>query len=379
MRESDVRDLLAADAATPAPPSVVDLERAMRDGRRRRTTRRALLAGGTALGVSAVLGGVAAIRPVLRADAPDPAATTPPARAWPPGPNGALEGPTLPRPPARFDLLGQWAAFGWLPFTPATVSSRAAEGYVEIRAATPGQDIGVNLFLGSEVADDVLRTGGSATQAPPVAGRPARWVAREDRYDEFDEALQWQYVPGEWAQARTSQVKAGHPMPTGAERRAMLHRVASSVGLSATRRQRFPFTTDALPADLPLFRVEVELAEDGQWSANIYSGRRATIQRSTLSLTVKRTLAEWAREEPLPPADVDSSAISRDSVDGHRAFRMKTGDVDELTVWLPDHLIVSVAAKGDSLRQLGASGALGLYRAIRVLPDPATWSERPLG
>ncbi|BCB84549.1 hypothetical protein Psuf_018620 [Phytohabitans suffuscus] len=27
-------------------------------------------------------------------------------------------------------------------------------------------------------------------------------------------------------------------------------------------------------------------------------------------------------------------------------------------------------SKGDSLRQLGESGVVGLYRAVRVLPDP---------
>jgi hypothetical protein len=375
MQEQDVRELLEKTAAVPAPPSAVDLDRAVRDGRRTRATRRAVLAGTTMFGVSAVLGAAAVLRPTRPAST-DPAATTAP--AWPPSPNGPLGGPTLPRVPAQFDRLGQWAVFGWLPFRPAKVSAEVGADYVGLAAETGRQSIDVYLFRGSDVPDEPLRMGGSASTAPAVAGQPARWVNRDDSWDEFSETLQWQFAPGNWAQVRTTQQLAGHPMPTGADRREMLHRVASTVGLSATRRQRFPFQTTALPADLPLFRVTLTLDADGRWDANIYSGVRSTIQHSALSITVTNLETELRRDDPLPPADIPSSSISRAEVDGHRAFHMRTDDVDELTVWLPDNVAIIVAAKGDSLRRLGEGGSLGLYRTIEVLADPASWSERPI-
>ncbi|GAA4461626.1 hypothetical protein [Phytohabitans houttuyneae] len=378
MQESDVRTMLEATAAAPAPPSAVDLDRAVRDGRRTRTTRRALLAGATAFGVAAVTGGaVVALRPSQRGETTDPAATTPPARAWPPRPNGALGGPTLPGIPSRFDLLGQWAVFGWLPFDPATVSWRVMNGYVDLTAETD-QTISVNLFRGPEVAEEALRMGGTAVTAPPVAGQQARWVSRRDAVEEWEEVLQWRYVPGHWAQVRTTQRKAGHPMPTGSARREMLHRVASSVGLSATRRQRFPFRTTALPDDLPLFRVEVITGADGTWDASIYSGQRDTIQHSSLSIAATKTARGDGLGEPIPPADLEGSAISRSDVDGHPAFRTRTASADELSVRVADDVTVSVAAKGESVQLLGPDGALGLYRNIEVLTDPAAWTDDPI-
>jgi hypothetical protein len=98
-----------------------------------------------------------------------------------------------------------------------------------------------------------------------------------------------------------------------AELRAMPHRGASGTGLSATRRQRFPFRTGAVPAGIPLTRTRLALTAAGHWDVSVHGG----------------------------------------------------------ATYRPDGVTVTVSARFDALRQLGPGGVLGPYRTIEVLPDPA--------
>jgi hypothetical protein len=365
MQERDVRDLLEATATQPAPPTAVDLDRAVREGRRTRTTRRALLAGGAALGVSAVvLGASATLRPAR--STPTPLATASPEPRWPPPPYGTAGGPTLPRVPPGFDLFGQWAVFGWLPSTPERLSYRASSKYVGIRAQAE-LTFDVSLFLDEVTPDEPLRMGGTSEAAPEVAGRPARWVtASRSR----DEQLQWRYAPRTWAVVSLRATNATYPEPTGAARRDLLHRVASGVGLSAERRQRFPFRAGAVPSDLRPWQISLLRTVDGGWEALVRAGTSG-------SFKIKVTNIPPVSREILPLEGTDLSKIVR-SIDGHEAYHLRTSTGDSLVVWLPDDVTVEVAASGTSLPKLGPGGALEVYHGIEVLHDPASWVEKPI-
>jgi hypothetical protein len=365
MREADVRELLESAAAGDAPPSAVDLDRAVRDGHRTRTTRRALLAGGAALGVSGVLGATA----ILRSGKPDPIVA---GWEWPPPVYGAFGGPTLNAAPDRFDLFGQWAVFGWLPFRPPDFFSYVEPDVFGLEAR--GDQVVHLALLRREQAAEELARKGAVEPAPPVAGSTARWISSDDGDQDF---LQWRCAPGMWAQVTTWAAKGGPGKPTGPERRTMLHRVASATGLSATRRRRFPFRTAAVPAGIPLHRLELTLAAKGHWEVGIRGG---SLESLTISLTnvppPSRTV--HTGRFGLPKPDTTDTTTTRSDVDGLPGAYVRDESSELVIAFRPDDITVSVAASREVLRQLGPDGALGLYRTIEVLPHPATWSDRPI-
>lgn len=366
MRDADVRELLETAAAGDAPPTAVDLRQAVRDGRRTRTTRRALLAGGAALGVSAVLGAAAAPRP-------GKAAPITAVREWPPPVYGALGGPTLAAVPDKFDLFGQWAVFGWLPFTVPKFFSYVEPDVFGLEARGD-QVVHLALYRRAYPAEE-LAGNGVVEEASPVAGNAARWISTRDTDQEF---LQWRYAPGTWAQVTTWTASGGPGQPTGAERRTMLHRVASDTGLSATRRQRFPFRTGAVPDTIPLGRLELTLAAEGHWEVRIRGGGPA--ESFTLSLTNVPPASRTVHTGPLgfPRPETPDTTTTTDDVDGLPGAYVRSASSELVIAFRPDAITVSVGASFEALRQLGPDGALGLYRTIEVLPDPPTWTDHPI-
>jgi hypothetical protein len=368
MREADVRDLLETAAAGDAPPSAVDLERAVRDGRRTRTTRRALLAGGAAAGVSAVLGATAVLRSTGRT--PDPATTAPPGWAWPPRVYGPHGGPALPQLPERFDLFGQWAVFGWLPFPVAKITSIVQPDSVSLQA-DGDYTINLRLLRSAEAADELARKG-VVTDAPPVAGRTARWISQAGG---ARETLLWQFAPGGWAEVYAWTSIGGPDMPTAAAQRTMLHHVASDVGVSAARRERLPFRTAAMPAGIPVDRLDLTLTADGHWEARITA---STGWSFTMLLTnvppESRIVPSFY---PGIPSTPDAAQVTHE-VDGIAVTLVDGNDAERLTANRLDGVTVEVTARGDGLRQLDPDGVLGFYRTIEVLPDLASWTDRPI-
>lgn len=144
MEEQHLRTAFVDLADAPAPPTTVDIPSAVRRAHRASVTRRSVLAGGAALGLTTVAGGVyAAERWWAGAPVPvplaGPSSAPPPATTAPPEPADPLTRTTLPVAPARFDAFVEWAAFGWLPDESPAISLTIQPELVQLIAPIPGQ------------------------------------------------------------------------------------------------------------------------------------------------------------------------------------------------------------------------------------------------
>jgi len=216
MDEDLARSLLTRIADAPEPPFTrIDIERARRDGRRRRLIARAVIPAAALAAVVVALGVIVTVPHAL-------SLSTERARpsAAPSQPAGRVT-----TAPAQFNPLVPYAAFGWLPsgfseasvsaldggaFTtdPSTVTRTATQAsttrMLQLTVSSAGACQGITARPGHPapsggVPQDCAFSGyGITGTATSIDGRPAYWV----HYD----SLAWEYAPGAWA-TLTAQVQ----------------------------------------------------------------------------------------------------------------------------------------------------------------------------
>ncbi|GAA4632713.1 hypothetical protein GCM10023196_067250 [Actinoallomurus vinaceus] len=380
MGEHEARSLITTLAAEPQPPSTIDVERAVRDGHRRRRRRLLMECGAVVAAVALVAGGVGLLGRSGGRSAPAPVAA--PA-------------------PTRFDPLVRYADFGWLPPGMSERSVSVSSDGIVLEARTPKgkpyewfeSQVGVALSPAGRNVDDeslVPISQGSDENCPhdeqagaasAIQGRPAQWVFRSDvagthcRWTATE--LRWQYAPGAWAAARIARAPGVTDIP------ATLVHIAETLQVDRKEPVRMPFQARYVPAGL---RLAESLSDQGvpgskKWRVELYfepSGRKPSSGVGSqdddsgpgVSIDVLPMSASDPNDETGPP---------NTTVDGHPAVRMRTKNgsgTDEVLRVLDVRgfevsIMTSRLRKGEPERILRGLTLLG--------PDRTAWTTRPLG
>jgi hypothetical protein len=363
MDEAAVRVLLDLEAATEAPPSRVDVERARSQGRRQLRWRRASVAGSSVVAVIVVLVAVVA--------------------AW--GSPGA--GPGGGNPPAaygqvsaprQFSLLSSYAAFGWLPSGESLDGGTTMPNNVYLTAG-PSAAWALTVYVAGFCnlsSEQVLRqlgqhqqpqlmcatsAGGTgypvASEAPPVDGHVAFWTSG-------DTSLVWPYGKGSWAALS----------PPGGAATSVVIKVADNVSYGAAGSQiKFPVQLTGLPAAWQLAYVH-------------FAADAGALRASQYELTGAGTgvLA--------PFFDIDLASAGNSCAGGQSESQTING-YQVAVSYLPASngnppMQEACAANADGLNVFvstyGADAspdAVSIFRShMRLLgPNPAGWATEPLG
>lgn len=386
MNEQDVRDALADLARTPAPPSRVDLARAMATPRRRSRPRAWVPAAASILVVCGLAG--ATTYAVTNVDRSPPGARSTGQSAAP----VTISTPPVITAPRRFDPLIRFASFGWLP-EQHTLGWRGTSINAERfdlsvgdyipdpangpGAAQPAASVQLTLYAAGVVPrteqpiETQTPTGkqtvhyGPLTEAPSINGIPAQWVGPLGDTKELV-ILKWRYAPDAWAELSASKL-------TG-DLRQITHRIASSVRTGGTERLRFPFQLTGLPAgQQPTASALEEGGSLEPWRATLDIGAQ-----SGPSFEVSAF-----------PKNEDNGHPPTTTVDGHPAHR-ETFDGDHLGVpQYSDRLYIAGfgglevnifidAATAAQAKAVWPDGVLSIYRTLTVIPDPPTWTDQPV-
>jgi hypothetical protein len=359
MERSTVHSLLSDIAESPAPPSTMDITRAVAAGRRRVLVRRLAGSGAAALAVAAVLGLTAALMPGgLAAPGPDPAASTTPA------PN-----PTMPvAAPAAFDPRVQYAQPGWLPPGEIQTGVGVDSEWLSVEAEYPS---GFGL---ERVALAVSAAGHSATDrvpfltyqvppqgmapsgpAEPVNGRPAQWLAQGS-------LLQWEYAPGAFAAVEVLADSAEHE-------RQVAVQVAQQVQFGVNQPVLLPFPTTVIPAQLPLGETEVYQRANGWWSVQVGFGPKTVIPEDG-----EATHALWLQLVYDPANPVTTITGPNVTVNGLPARVQDYGDGhSDLVATNADGVSIVVFSGDPSTTALLPGGVVGIGEDMEILLDPADW------
>lgn len=234
-------------AASPAPPSGVDMARAARDGRVRLRRRRFTALGAVAAVAAATV--AVSLLPSVGDRGAAPAAT-----------------PVSTPPASATDPLVVNASFGWLPAN-YQVSYLPERGGVQLRADGRIPDGGVLapiIWLRTYAKGTTPSLGkrwysGGPRQyrvdAPPVNGRPAYWVGKSPTSSqapggEGDWYLRWQTADGRWAE-----LQSGYLTGSGAQQ--TLHRIAEGV-VVARKEIPLPFWISGVPKAVTFDQVRLE-------------------------------------------------------------------------------------------------------------------------
>lgn len=377
MNEHDLRDVLEDLAATPAPPSRVDVTRAMADARRRTQVRARVSVAASVLVVGLAAGVTYAVVDRSPGTGAADAAT-----------------PMVAHAPARFDPLVRYASFGWLPeqdamrwrttsITEERFTAKAGR-FVPDPAngpgtAAPAAHVELRLYAAGVVPlthrpIEVSARGGTrsteygpVTAAPPVDGAAASWVGTPG--DPGTTTLRWRYAPDGWAELAVSRV-TGDP-------REVAHRVADNLAIGGTGGMRFPFRLSGLPAGSRPTAGEFEEGGPGAaWRASLEVGLP---DRNGPRLTVAVRPSGGTADHP-PNTTVDGHPARHDTVDDDHLGRPVYSD--RLSVLGADGLdtdIVVDASSALAAARLAPEGVLGVHRALTVHADRSDWTGAPLG
>lgn len=368
--EQQVRTLLGELARGPQPASAIDVGRAARDGRRRRRTRLFVECGAAVAAVGLVAGGV------------------------------SLAGRDTPRPvavaaPERFDPLTLYADFGWLPSRLGERSVWIQPDRMVLEAAPPGAEptvgavprVAVVLYpIGVRPPANVVADlpwplaggcqAGQGTTAPRVGGRPAEWTypraAAGSRCDPTAVELRWQYAPGAWAVARTSDL----PRTPDGDPRSVARRVAETLRAGVDEPLRLPYRAGFVPRGLGVAgSVEYGVPGTKRWQVAVtlrqpeQQGRAARKPREA-SIAVMPAGARFpiAGSEPFDT-----------TVDGHRAYRRSVPNDMGVT-----EILRVTGVRGLEFRittsNAGRTAPEQILRGLTVTGGkPADWTSRPFG
>jgi hypothetical protein len=376
MNEQEMRTLLTDLADTPAPPSLVDVPRAVSVARRRARVRTwttataaVVLVAGLAVGTTYVVAG-------------DKSGRTSVATA-----------------PARFDPTIEYATFGWVPdrdkLDEHMTSVHDVAYTISMLDYVPNPDVptgripaasvGATFYAPGKAPDSELPlyvwgpqdspkdTYAPVTDAPPVNGVPAYWVRVPGEPERI--ILKWRYAPDAWAEVDVSLVSG--------DLREAAHRVANDLHIGGTEHLRFPFSLSGVPGGLRLVSSTFqEGGSAGPWTADLGFGDVPSAGGPAYELNLRVSV------QPINASDLRDPNTT---VDGHQARRdlnspgvVVTGArwFDMLTVYDDDagvqtHVQLDAATTADA-EPVQPDGTVGVYRGMTVYPDRADWTDRPV-
>jgi hypothetical protein len=383
MDEKALRAHFERVAGTNAPPSMVDVARARKAGRRRLRIRRAGVPAtsfGVVIAVGALFaGGVLPAGPTSR-----PAAATHADK----GRARKTEHASGPAAPASFDPLAIYATFGWLPagFSVGSPPSAqtATQSFANVNGPN-GQSIALTVFAAHQCSftgpfwsppkgtfqftdggkhkrylRSRLYPGGLVCNWGPqplpgpilpaghlAGGQPAYLMLDDNGHPT---ALAWQYARDGWAVAQWS-----GPRP------AQLREMAARVRYWSNLRVPFPFRLAGIPASWKVTGAG-SYVEGGKLTGYLlYLGP----SQDPAGVTV---LVEPSYSNGCVNIGGKTQSVSFDGAAGV----LRTAD--QLACFGSLHGMY-VSVQSDQ-----AGGALGMLRHVHVLgPDPANWTTQPLG
>lgn len=222
-------DILGQFRDEELPPSRVDVQRAVRMGRRRRRMRTAVAAGGAALAVAAA--GLTA--PTWLTGQPEPV---------PPGDTCGSPQPARSTMPTwrRFDpLVAEIDASGVTGHQALSLTTTVYWQLLQLMGADRLATVALFACDGDPAVPDLL--GGQSTPidptqgepADPVAGAAAYWLPQNDPADPV--ALAWQWTPGGWAIVVPADPVKESPALSRDELRAIARQIAGELSLGVGR------------------------------------------------------------------------------------------------------------------------------------------------
>ena len=365
MDETRLRGLLEQAAASPAPPSRVDVELARSRARRKLRWRLASLAGASAAAVVAVIAVAVAV----------------PGSGGAPGRGKAPEAHAQVIAPRQFSLSSPYAAFGWLPpgesldggtLTPSSVYLTAGPrsswalnvfvtGFCNLTSAQVLRQLGQHRHPMLDCSDSSsgLMLPVTSVAAAQVDGRAAFWVSHT--------YLIWQYARRAWA--------ALEP-PKSVMNRTVI-KVASGIRYGAA----------GSPVEYPAQLVNMPAA----WTlASVHFAADAGVLRASQYQLTGTGLGADAPMFTTDPATASSSCYyypggesARQTIDGYRVtvnhIPASNGSdpVQQVCAADADGLAVFVSTYGKN----ASPDAVSIFRRhMRLLgTNPANWTTEPLG
>ncbi|MEV4655168.1 hypothetical protein [Micromonospora sp. NPDC049301] len=374
--ERQIGGLMLAEVESAETPSrVLDLDRAMSTGRRQRRAARGTSA--VLLAVALTVGALT-VPDLLNRDRPS---------ATMPSDDGGKEGATgLPAALTTVDPERVYVRFGWLPdgirnlqyqaglslADPGAgpgAQRRVGRVYLSATSSRSGDQwhgVALTLFPKGVPAPPPQRDSGQpatviGTSAGPELNGAASTFVTYTGAEAPEAVLRWRYAPDGWAQLRV--------IGTAADTTDTAVRVARSLRFGDGPVQ-LPGKVAGVPAGLRLIAVDVteSLEQPGywhastQWSPGSASAEPGRQRARTLSVSISRYRHVT---DPSDKAYVDPNT----TVDGHPAkFGGQDGN-ESLTVY--DVNGATVRIDDDAL--LPAGGTRALFRAVTLVPEPATW------
>jgi hypothetical protein len=270
-----------------------------------------------------------------------------------------------PAPPlTELDLLVPYVAFGGRPPGHDHHLVRLHRRRHLIRA-TPARGAGVALTLAvpgvTLSADDDLPMAavpsGWEEYAGGIQGRPATWRTVTGPNSEFAHLdVRWTTGAGASAMLRVGGTSVG-------EAEATLRTVAPRIRFAATQRLRLPVRVPEVPS--PLHLATVTLGETpGDWTAVLGFDTAPSVDDLVLLVAVSA--------KPTPMLSIDGPGNT--TVDGRRAYRTVSETAEDLQVAVDGGTYVRIEARGrTAVEALGADGAVGLFRTLRLARSRDAW------
>ncbi|MDX6742285.1 hypothetical protein [Actinocorallia sp. A-T 12471] len=244
MTEPDLRSRLRDLAERDAPPPRIDVDLALRRGRRSRRLRRACAVVAPALAVA-----VAAVTLLPGAD------------PGPPPPSVAPAPVPLPNP------ITEQLEYGWLPdgYTPHSRSLQEGRVYFRVTKADSAAQVVVTLFpKGPEPELGYMRRAvpAVAIPVPDVGGRAAHWLQPPPPgagTADGEARLRVEFAPGRWGEVEVNETGL-----SARELTRIVRKVAAGVRIVAEP-ARFPFQISGFPA-----RLTLDSADSSPETANVH-------------------------------------------------------------------------------------------------------------
>ncbi|MEU5562546.1 hypothetical protein [Micromonospora musae] len=362
--ERELADLMHAEVdSAERPTTLLDVDRAMANGRRQRHYSRV---AGAALAIGVLVAGAAMVPGLLATDQPSVGG---PAAGGPPAATG------LPAALTTVDPDVVYVRFGWLPDGIRNIQYQSGlllsgPGVYLGAAVSSARDEwrGVSVNLYPEGVGPRSPQRDSGVQPTYIGGRPGPVLnggpstfATYSNPDQPEAILRWRYAPGGWAQLRVHGV-AGDPAETA-------ERVARTLAFGHEV-MPMPVTVPGLPEGLrPITgNVTLDLGEPRSWNA--YTSWSPEPADADPGRQRERTLTVGFAphrqvSDPMDKAYVDPNI----TLEGHPARFSGQDGVESLIVYDVDGVTVSIDDDG----LLPSGGTRALFGKLDIGPDAAGW------
>jgi hypothetical protein len=372
--DDSLTEQLSRIADEPAPPSAVDLERAVADARRAKSRRRA---GGAASGTVAIALAAALFIPTSSGGSGAPVGTGQQPTVSPSA-TAALSGTDPATAQATFSMLPSGFVFGDADVYAAGANTGKLEDLTAYDTAT---DQGITLTLPPPgptppVADD--NGGGLATpvSAPLVGPDQALWYSAPGTTEAYVHGVElaWEITPNQWVMLDL------YGPDTSTAITGLVYQLAEWVQLRPAMVYPLPLHLTP-PPGLPFLEADYANSPPDQSGVKLSFGTpdASVSVGGMVSISVGQTWPVGAGDGS--PTALASATVSTTTVNGCAVTL--TAAVNDEVLQAPgcDGLEIQINAVGTAVQALQEQGGiLGFFRSITWLgSDPANWTTHVLG